>query len=409
VLQLFQDPQVWNKKIVYDDLLSRLVERYMLAGGNENIQSCAKLFSLAPGEKYAAKLFEGLQEGLRGRDAGELSPALAKAIKPYKNLFASETLTIGMRSGNKSSLEKALSIINDPSTNISLQLEYIKLLGEVKYSAAVPSLLNKAEQGTPAIKQAALLALENFNKQEIAERIVKAYPDRLRDDYDVRESALALLASRPTWGMMLIDAISRERKPGESFIAHSIDRSDVPEHLVRQMKLLGNAELTASCDRLWPQVRMATAEEKNSSIASVLNVLNAGKGSPAAGYPVFIAKCGTCHKLFNDGRSTAPDLTGYDRRNLRDMLTNIVDPSAYIREGYETWHLVTRDGRTLIGTMKSKTANAVTLLPFTGNAVTISSSDIKSLEQMKVSMMPEHLLDDLKPQQIRDFFSYLMK
>jgi putative heme-binding domain-containing protein len=409
IVKMFSDKTVWSKSVVYNVLLNRLIERYMLAGGEQNIGTCAKLFSLAPGEKYAAKLFDGLQEGLRGRDPRELSPVLADAIKPYKGLFASETLVIEMRSGNKIALVKALKMISDPSVSLPLQLEYIKVLGEVKYAAALPELINKAEQGSPSMRQAALLALQNFDSPEIGERIVKAYPDRLRNDYDVRESALTLFASRPTWATLLINAISRERKPGETFIAHTIDKSDVPGHIVRQMKLLGDKELIKSCDQLWPEVRTSTPEKKNKLIASVATSLREGKGNTTAGYPLFIAKCSSCHKLFNDGRNIAPDLTGYDRKNLHDLLNNIVDPSAYIREGYETWHLVTRNGRTVIGTMKSKSANSVTLQPFTGDAVTISSSDVKTLEQMKVSMMPEHLLDNLQPQQIRDFFSYLMK
>ena len=137
--------------------------------------------------------------------------------------------------------------------------------------------------------------------------------------------------------------------------------------------------------------------------------MQSGGGDVKSGHPLFIAKCGTCHKLFNEGRSIAPELTGYDRNNLNDLLNNIVDPSAYIREGYSSWHVITADGRTVIGTLKAKNDKAVTIQPFTGEPITISASRVKSLEPMETSIMPERLLAGLSEKQVKDLFSYLMK
>ncbi|MBL7700034.1 MAG: c-type cytochrome, partial [Chitinophagaceae bacterium] len=130
---------------------------------------------------------------------------------------------------------------------------------------------------------------------------------------------------------------------------------------------------------------------------------------PGLGHPLFIAKCGTCHKLFNEGRTIAPDLTGYDRKNVKDLLNNIADPSAYIREGYGTWRLTTTDGRTVIGTLRARSDKSVTIQPFTGEPVTMTANRIKSLEAMETSMMPEKLLDGLSDKQLKDLFSYIMK
>jgi putative heme-binding domain-containing protein len=281
------------------------------------------------------------------------------------------------------------------------RLTYIRIFSEISQPGAVPVLLQLVESSSSSgIKQAALLALQSYSDDEIGTRVIAAYPDKLRDDYDVRESAMALFSSRTQWANQLLNAI---------ITTHTIDASDVPDHTVWQLKMLSDKNIGMQTQKLWPEIRQATAEEKNKRIANVKKIMQSGTGDIQSGHSLFIAKCGTCHKLFNEGRTIAPDLTGYDRKNLNDLLSNIVDPSAYIREGYGSWHVVTADGRTIIGTLKAKNDKSLTIQPFTGEAVTINASRVKSLEQMQTSIMPERLLENLNEKQVRDLFSYLMK
>ena len=304
--------------------------------------------------------------------------------------------------GSKNALNKALQIIADENARVPERLSYIRIFSEINQTAAIPVLLNLVEtsSSSPALKQASLLALQNYESEETGARVVKAYPDKLRDDHDVREAAMALFASRRAWASQLINAITRTR---------TINQSDVPGHIVWQMKMLKDEAITKSTDKLWPGMKPASAEEKNKTIAEVVKSMKAGKGNAEAGHPLFIAKCGTCHKLFNEGRNIAPDLTGYDRKNLDDILNNIVDPSAYIREGYGSWHVTTTNGRTIIGMLKAKNDKVVTIQPFTGEPVTVSAAQVRSMEPLETSIMPERLLDGLNEKQLRDFFSYLMK
>jgi hypothetical protein len=47
--------------------------------------------------------------------------------------------------------------------------------------------------------------------------------------------------------------------------------------------------------------------------------------------------------------------------------------------------------------------------PLPDEPVTLSSTKVKTLEQMDTSIMPERLLDGLNDKQVKDLFSYLMK
>ena len=401
VIEMFKDKKIWSNPTVSKTILGRLVQRYIIAGGEQNDASCAQLFKLAPSENYAAILFDGLQEGLRGRDIAELSPSLSDALKPYKKLFREQSLALDLRAGNKDAVTKVLAIVKDEKANLPERLTYIRIFSEVNQPAAVPVLIELVESSSSSgIKQAALLALQNYNDDEIGTRVIAAYPDKLRDDYDVRESAMALFSSRAKWANQLLSAI---------VTTHTVDATDVPDHTVWQLKMLSDKNISSQTQKIWPEIRQATAEEKNRMIGKAKNAVQSGTGDLQFGHSLFIAKCGTCHKLFNEGRTIAPDLTGYDRKNLGDLLNNIVDPSAYIREGYGSWHVVTSDGRTVIGTLKAKNDKSLTIQPFTGEPVTINASGVKSLEAMQTSIMPERLLDGLSEKQVKDLFSYLMK
>ena len=57
------------------------------------------------------------------------------------------------------------------------------------------------------------------------------------------------------------------------------------------------------------------------------------KGTPYSGKKLFTANCGKCHTLFGQGGQIGPDLTSFKRDDVANMLVNIVNPSAEVREG----------------------------------------------------------------------------
>jgi len=113
--------------------------------------------------------------------------------------------------------------------------------------------------------------------------------------------------------------------------------------------------------------------------------------------------------LFGQGGSTAPDLTGYERKNLDFWLPGIIDPSLEIREGYANYVLKTKDGRILVGVILEQSPQAVTLRDAANQKITLPRSSIDSLEATPVSLMPPGLLGGLDKDQLRDLFAYLSK
>ena len=179
VLAMFEDKAIWAWPIVSKSILSRLMQRYIIAGGQENFAACAHLLNLAPSDAQAGPLINGLQEGLRGRELIQLSPDLVNALKPYQRLFREESLALALRQGQKQALDKALVIIANKDSKLGERLSYIRILGEVNQPKAVPVLLEIMRDqisNSPAIQQAALLALQRYDQDDIGAIVVKAYP-----------------------------------------------------------------------------------------------------------------------------------------------------------------------------------------------------------------------------------------
>lgn len=401
VLDMFKLPAVWSSKTIQNTVLKRLVQRYVMAGGDSNFMAAARLIALAPSKNAAKELISGLSEGLRGRDLIGLSPALAKAIKPYQTELFGGPLALGIRQGNAGTIAEAILIVADSKADSRQRLAYIRLLGEGRQKKAVPALLKiiQSTGSSAALKQTALQALQYFDMPEIGTKVVAAYP-QYRGDEGVRNAAIDLVSSRSLWAISFLEAIEKTK---------NINKADVSDVAARKLKLLKDPAIAERVNRLWPNVKLATSAEKNENIARYAKIIRSGRGDLQKGKVLYLNNCGPCHRLFDGGGNIGPDLTGYDRDNMNSMLLNIVDPNADIREGYVIHKIVTTDGRTLEGKIVSRNGDALTLQPLAGKNIVLSASQLKEMKAQQVSMMPERILDHLSDQELRDIFSYIMK
>jgi putative heme-binding domain-containing protein len=92
------------------------------------------------------------------------------------------------------------------------------------------------------------------------------------------------------------------------------------------------------------------------------------------------------------------------------MLTQIVDPSGFIRQEFLSYNITLLDGRKLTGLVGESTAESLMLVNVVNDQVqktTIAKAQIDEMNVSPVSLMPEKLLDSLKDQEARDLFAYL--
>jgi len=153
--------------------------------------------------------------------------------------------------------------------------------------------------------------------------------------------------------------------------------------------------------------RVPTTAEMQEPIRQYAATVRRGGGDPYAGRKLFNMSCALCHKLFGQGAQIGPDLTPYKRDDLETMLLNIVNPSAEIREGYETYLVTTKDGRTLSGFLADKDNRVVLLRGLDGVNQVLPQDEIEEMKSTGTSLMPQGLLAALSEQQLRDLFAYL--
>jgi putative heme-binding domain-containing protein len=124
------------------------------------------------------------------------------------------------------------------------------------------------------------------------------------------------------------------------------------------------------------------------------------------------SKCFSCHRYDNEGGSYGPDLTGVAGRfSPRDLLESIVDPNKEISDQYAAVEIRTLDGRIVVGRIVNLNADNVSVntnMLDPSSTVNVNRTNIESMKQSKLSMMPAGLLDTFKEDEILDLMAYIL-
>jgi putative heme-binding domain-containing protein len=400
ILKLFEERSLWRRPLVEQFILERIVQRWAMAGGKDNLLACAALIRQAPATRFTNRLLAGLEKGFAGRSAGEVPRDLRQAVVDAWAAGASgSSVTLGLRLGHGPAVEKALALVADEKADRATRLACLRILGEIDEPRCVPILLDVVRRSPAApVRQEALAALTRYPDEKIGRAVLALYPAALPEAGGVRGAAHTLLASRPAWSRLLLEAVD----------AGKINPRTLPAEVVQKMQLHRDREVARLLAKHFGRVRAGTPQEKQREILRVAKVLKAGKGDARAGHKVYTDTCAKCHKLFGQGGEVGPELTGYERTNAMYWMENIVDPSAIIREEYTTFVIRTSDGRTLTGLVANQDRTTVSLRDQEGRLTRIARAKIDDMRASPVSLMPEGQLKTLTDQQVRDLFAYLM-
>ncbi len=391
VLEMFGDSSLWRLPLVKNWILERLMRRYALAGTRQDLLACARLFQLAPGPEETATLIAGFELAFQGRALAALPGELLEALERT----GAESVVVGLRRGDPAAVEKALAIVSDPAADAGKRAQYIETLGEIKQPKALPVLLTLiADDRAAALHGAALAALQQFDDAAIGREVAGRF-DKFTGG--AQAAALALLASRPTWALQLLQAVD----------AGKISSGAVSADALEKLKTYHQEEISELVRKHWRREMVSTTAEMRGQIQHYAATIRNGSGDPYAGRALFTATCAVCHKLFGQGAQIGPDLTPYKRDDLETMLLNIVNPSAEIREGYETYLVSTKDGRTLSGFLADRDNQVVVLRGIDGANVVLPRDQIEDMRASRLSLMPEGLLKRMDDRQVRDLFAYL--
>ncbi len=239
-------------------------------------------------------------------------------------------------------------------------------------------------------------AMIRFDDAAAAEAVVSKFKMFHAAD---QPSLLQSLTTQPTYALVLLSALQN----GE------INSTLLTPTHVRQLLSLGNLEIEQKTQAIFGQLRESSQDKKDliNTLKEALTPDKLATADLALGAELYAINCAACHKLKGQGGEIGPDLTGSGRTNLDYLLHNIIDPSAEVSPDFLISILSLNDGRTLVGTIKRETDEALTV-QLSNETITLRKNEIKSRQANAQSLMPEGILQSLSPEQQKDLLGYLM-
>ncbi len=158
--------------------------------------------------------------------------------------------------------------------------------------------------------------------------------------------------------------------------------------------------------------RLFSVEVSTLALAEYATAVARLKGNVERGRKIFFdargAACSKCHTVHKQGGDVGPDLSGVGAKyNRAQLIDEVLYPSRNILDGYESYLVELTSGRTLIGVIRSETADELNLIDAAGAKHSIKTGEVESKKKTGKSVMPDGLQGGLTPADFADLISYL--
>ena len=185
--------------------------------------------------------------------------------------------------------------------------------------------------------------------------------------------------------------------------------ADLDAYLADSAGYLAQANLEVKDDLL--KDRRPRTEWNYDELAASMSALEQGRAYNNGKQIFTVANCISCHKMDGVGQAIGPDLTKLaEEYKPADILREMLDPSAKINEKFQTYAILTKDGKVITGLILEENADELKIIenPLAKAEPTIIKiEDIESRTKSKTSIMPKGLLDKLTRDEILDLVAYV--
>jgi putative heme-binding domain-containing protein len=387
-------------------LMPRVADR-ILGQQRVDVETIGQLFRLPLSGAEAQGCMSALTTKIHnGEIRGEALQALTARLLPrLRELMASKSereyfpadylLAATLR--NPAALEYVRRELTEARQNEAVrgkELDVLIYLRDSEVVRAVPALLTDRQANSLKFRGQVLAALGKLDDDRVAEVVLDAYG---RMEPDLQPRAIELLTQRTAWGKQLVRVIADRKIPS----------SVLNVNQVRKLLAGKDPELARQVKAIWGTVREGRNPEREKIVRDIGDFLRKNRGDARAGVLVFKNLCGQCHKIHGEGFDVGPDLTGNGRASFEQLLSNVFDPSLVIGTAYQATSVQTTKGRTLTGLVVEDNAQRIVLKLQGAKLETIPRSEIEEISVSPVSLMPEGIEKQLKPQEIADLFAFL--
>lgn len=170
-------------------------------------------------------------------------------------------------------------------------------------------------------------------------------------------------------------------------------------------EVVGKARIEPALDA----PKLVTAAELEDRLAkfATFRKLASADGDAVRGKNLFAVRCLTCHQQGGQGGKIGPALDGLGLTGTEAILRNVLTPNAAMEGGYRAFRVITLDGRVVQGLLVSQDADAIVIREPEKADIRIPTRDVAQAGFSTISIMPEGLLEAMKPEEVSDLFAYL--
>ena len=363
----------WQSKITQQTLAARLMKRFANGDEERGLQQCEWLLTNAPDPHVRSILLAGLNEAFQGRTVPRLPAGLQEAYADYLARLGDDPIVVALRTGEKNAVLAAVKMLARTDKDEATRMLIVNHFAQQPELQATKSLLAIAtgrSSASPALQRLSIAALAAYQGDGIADALVSAMGSRISGEHDLRATAMRTLAGRVEWSHRLLDECLQWR----------LKAVDFPDDVVQQLRAYEDPELLQKVRRVFGDTLASGAPERVVEMKRVRAIVGADlrSGDHVAGAAHFKKRCASCHKLFGEGGTLGPPLDGYERGNVLFWINNLVAPSMEIREGYQTFLILTEDGRTLTGRIESQTDHQIHVRMADNRVVVVERDEVRS-------------------------------
>jgi putative membrane-bound dehydrogenase-like protein len=393
------------------EIMPRAIDRILAAQKPDPVAIATIFATLSGGEKpnpaLAGKCLAVLAERVQSRElAGEQLAALknklqepvAKVLQggPSSPLYFDAAL-LATSWKNEDAIQVARDIAADRALFRARRVQAIDALitaGDKEVLDVVHKILGSRELEDLAVRGQVISALARLDDPTVAPMLINVYEAL---DAEQKPRVIEVLTARANWSKALLSAIEKKQIPADALNANQ----------VRKLLSLGDKDVAALVKKNWGSIRTERDPAREQLVADMRTLIRKTPGDPAKGQELYKKLCGQCHKIYGEGQEVGPDITVNGRSSFEQLLSNVFDPSLVIGASYQARTVVTTDGRVLTGLAVEDNDQRIVLKLQGGKLETIARKDVDEVNVSPLSLMPEGIEKQYKPQEIADLFAFL--
>ncbi|MCA9171768.1 MAG: c-type cytochrome, partial [Planctomycetales bacterium] len=362
---------------------SLLNQLALIVGSNPQVDAALRLLNAATSDEVPLALQEALltsvDQGLRRRGTSVAELLLSDS--------PSEQLQVRMAAH----FRRASELASDDQQSLGIRQSAVRLLALADWQTASKSLPALLSPQTPqSLQRAAVETLAAQSSEQVAATLLENWrvfsPQLRRNVVD----ALLTEAARIN---ALVDAVENG----------TVRLSEI-EADTRQLLLNHPDKVVRTRSEKVFRAQLNT--DRAQVVQAYQDVLDF-ETDTHRGFEVFKQKCAVCHQVGEVGHAIAPNLASTTNKSSADLLIAILDPNREAQPNFNTYSVLTDDGRVISGIIAEESATSITLRRAEGKQDVILRSNIDELIANGTSLMPEGLEQDITRQQLADVISFL--